>query len=156
MSLEGIVNKANSIASSKLDEKKNSLLEPEQEGPYIQFEQCPHAQEFTCKYIDINGNCSFETCQIDNIDPPRVQLWYFECLICKRTDTAKPAELRAPFCHSCVERMQKVEQLPHNCRYCGASINSPAQWMFSGICDDCDNTIKELLAYWKTKGPWVS
>ena len=144
------------------DETKPKTVEGDTEGPFVQFEKCRHAQDsdaedkFQCKYMDNNGYCIHETCVYDNDRPPRVRLWYYTCLICLRPDTARPEELRAPFCHSCVQRLQQVEQLPHNCRICGKSINQPAQWMFSGICDECTGAISGLVQHWKTKGPWVS
>lgn len=153
MSLESIKNTATSVVNSKIAEKKDGLLTPEQEGPYVQFEKCKHT-EITCKYIDAYGNCSFETCQIDNIEVPRVKLWYFKCIICNRPDSAVPAELRAPICHSCVERMQELEHLPNTCRYCGATISSPPKWMFSGICDECESIIGEMIQHKKARGLW--
>lgn len=128
-----------------------TMVEGDTQPPYDQFENCVHT-DFECKYKDNYGKCIFETCQFDNIIAPRVLLWYFTCLICKRPDTAKVEELRAPFCHKCVERMNAAEQLPHNCRYCGKSINQPAAWMFSGICDECDSIIKGMIDYYKSVG----
>lgn len=146
------------------DETKTNAneLSGDTNPPYVQFEKCRHAMDsdaedkFVCKYLDNNGYCIHETCVYDNTKPPRTRLWYYTCLICKREDTARPEELRAPFCHKCVERMQEVEQLPHNCRICGKAINQPAKWMFSGICDECTNNIASIVNHWKTKGPWVS
>ena len=129
-------------------------LKGDTEGPFIQFIDCPHKDEFKCKFIDNFGKCSFETCVVDNIIPPRVVLWYYRCLICNREDTALPAELRAPFCHSCVARMRKVEELPHKCRDCGKSVNQPPAWMFSGICDSCDNIIKGMVNHYRHIRKW--
>jgi hypothetical protein len=137
-----------------LDAATNKTISGDTEGPFIQFEDCPHKNEYLCKFIDNNGKCSFETCVIDNIEPPRVLIWYYTCLICNRQDSAKPEELRAPFCHSCVSRMQKVEVLPHSCRYCGKTVNNPPAFMFSGICDDCDNILKEMVNYYRAVGKW--
>lgn len=132
-------------------EDKNKMA-GDTEGPFIQFEDCRHAKDFECKFKDINGKCIYETCVMDNDKPPRTSLWYFRCLICKREDSINPDEMRAPFCHSCIERMNKVEELPHTCRYCGKTINSPAQFMFSGICDECDSYIKGMVNYYRATG----
>lgn len=141
------------VAESEAIPEDATTVEGNIEPPYEQFEMCCH-DDFECKYKDNNGRCIFETCRYDNITPPRTLLWYYTCLICKRPDTAKVEELRAPFCHSCIERMQKVEELPHSCRYCGKSINQPANWMFSGICDECDSIIKGMIAYYRGVRKW--
>ena len=123
-------------------------------GPYEQFEMCRHADEYECKFKDTAGRCIFETCVMDNQKPPRVELWYYKCLICKRDTSAKPEEMRAPFCQSCIDRMNRAEELPHNCVICGRSVNSPAKLMFSGICDDCFSAIKQCTLYWKGHKRW--
>ncbi len=146
----GNLNQNNKNTSSKqnLDNLRNGETK---EGPFFQFEECPH-KDFNCKFRDIAGNCIWETCVVDNVNPPQVELWYFKCAICGLEDAVKPQEMRVPFCRSCLKRMNNVEKLPHTCRYCGKTINSPAAFMFSGICDECDNTIKEMINYYKSVG----
>ena len=67
-----------------LEDKTQTEVTGDTKGPFIQFIDCPHKGDYKCKYIDNNGKCSFETCVIDNVIPPRVVLWYFRCIICDR------------------------------------------------------------------------
>ena len=122
--------------------------------PYDQFEGCRHKEDYQCKFINNDGTCIFETCVMDNHKPPRVLLWYFKCLICKEEDCMKPEEMRAPFCHSCIERMNRAEQLPHSCVICGRHVNSPAVLMMSGICDDCFGDLAAVVMCYKNKADW--
>lgn len=123
--------------------------------PYDQFEKCRHLEDFKCKFLDNSDMCIFETCVMDNHEPPRVLLWYFKCLICKEEDSMKPEEMRAPFCHSCIERMNRAEQLPHNCVICGRTVNSPATLMMSGICDECFSDLTAMIMYYKDYHDWL-
>jgi hypothetical protein len=122
--------------------------------PYEQFEKCRHIEDFACKFIQNDGTCIFETCVMDDHEPPRVLLWYFKCLICKQEDCIKPEEMRAPFCHSCIQRMNDAEELPHNCKICGRSVYKPAQLMMSGICDECFNDLCQMIMYHKDHPDW--
>lgn len=124
------------------------------DGPYEQFEQCRHKDDFKCKFIANDGGCIFETCVMDDHEPPRVLLWYFHCIICDREDTVRPEEHRAPFCKSCIQRMLKAEKLPHKCVMCGKTVNSPAVLFLSGICDSCYNDLKNMLEYWRDGKDW--
>ena len=48
--------------------------------------------------------------------------------------------------------MNKAEELPHKCIFCGRQINSPAKLMFSGICDDCADAMRGLIMFYKSRG----
>lgn len=113
--------------------------------PYAQFEVCKK-KGINCQYVDnVNGLCIWERCLYDE-SPPTTLLWYYECVICKEIDCADPRELKVPFCKVCVGRMNAVEALPVNCRWCGKSIDSPPSWMFSGLCESCLGKIREAAA----------
>jgi hypothetical protein len=130
----------------------------DKEGPFEQFEMCPHYKKsgsqdsqdtiyFDCKYRDTNGRCIFETCLFDNIAPPTTVLWYFQCIFCKRIDSIKPQEMKIHLCSTCIKRIQEVEALPVTCRWCGATITSPPSWPFSGLCEECLDSIKAAADY---------
>lgn len=113
------------------------------EGPFEQFIPCIYGESSKCKYKDTNGYCIFEHCLIENRTlPPAMMIWYFECIICKTVDAIKPNEMKAHVCATCIQRMQAVEVLPFNCRWCGRTVNEPPPWMFSGICPVCDSRLK--------------
>lgn len=144
-SIKGLNNDKKSNDKSKLE---GSTGEP----PYEQFEKCRHGEDYQCKWKDVNGCCIYETCVMDTIDPMRQDLWYTKCLICKRDFARKPEEMIVPFCDSCIQRMNKAEELPHKCIFCGRQINSPAKLMFSGICDDCADALRGLIMFYKSRG----
>jgi len=149
MGYESLTNTAFSSSGNDGNEIRGDTKEP-----YEQFEGCRHSKDFKCKFIDNSGTCIFETCVMDNKHPPRVLLWYFKCLICKEEDCMKPEEMRAPFCHSCIARMNRAEELPHSCVICGRSVNSPATLMMSGICDDCFSDLAAVVMCYKNKEDW--
>lgn len=151
MDLDSLKGTAFSSSGGSADEVRGDTGD----GPYEQFEGCRHKEDFKCKYIDNNGLCIFETCIMDDHEPPRTMLWYFHCLICDREDSVKPEEHRAPFCRSCIQRMLAAEKLPHNCVMCGRTVNSPAKLMFSGICDNCYEDLKTMLAYYRAHHDWL-
>jgi len=111
------------------------------EGPFNQFALC-HYTENSCKYKDVNGYCIFENCVVDGTNPPAVLLHYYECIICKNVDCCTPMDLKAHICTHCLERIQAAEVLPHTCRWCGASVDTPPTWMFSGLCEECLGRLK--------------
>lgn len=138
--------------------QSSNQMEGDTKPPYDQFVKCVHAEDYECKWKDTNGYCIFETCVFDgpNIIPPRTILWYYKCIICDKIDAEQVEVLRAPICHSCMKRMLRAEKLPHDCVFCGATVNSPAKLMMSGICDDCADKINAVIRHWERKGPWIT
>ena len=113
----------------------NNELKGTTEGPFIQFEECTYDK--LCKFRDVNGKCIFETCIVQNTMPPTTLLWYFNCIICKNVDSIRPDRMKIHACKSCIDRMNDAEVLPFECRFCGATVNSPSPWMFSKLCPSC-------------------
>lgn len=125
------------------------------EAPYIQFEKCSHTKEFNCKYKDVGGNCTRETCIMDNASVPRVNLQTMKCMICGETYMRRPEEERVPFCDSCIQRMYELEKLPHKCLFCGKDIEGHQPLIFGGICSDCFNTLRTVVKIYKQKKDWT-
>ena len=115
-------------------------------APYPQFEMCKYADSdsISCKYRDAAGRCVFENCVYDGL-PKTGLLHYFECVICKEIDCIDTREMKVHFCHTCIERMQAAEVLPVTCKACGESIESPTDWIFSGLCQSCLNNLYDLI-----------
>ena len=111
-------------------------------APYPQFEMCKHPTA-DCKHKDIAGRCIFENCKYDGM-PQTAKLHFFKCIICGEVDCIDPKEMKAHFCQSCIKRMQKAEVLPVACKACGKLIESPTNWIFSGLCQECLNNLYDL------------
>lgn len=137
--------------SSDDSELKGQTTEP----PYIQFEKCKHAKEFNCKYKDVNGNCTKETCVMDNNEVPKVNLQTMQCMICGETYMRRPEEERVPFCDSCIQRMHELEKLPHKCVFCGKTIEEHQPLIFGGICSECLNTLRTVMKIYRQKKDWT-
>lgn len=153
--MDNLRNIANTAFGSKSNDSKDVMSgQTPQTPPYVQFVDCRHATEYNCKYKDINGKCTLETCVMDNDEVPKVNLQFMECQICGETYSRDPKEEKVPFCDSCMQRMRKAEELPHNCIFCGKEIDGPAKLMFSGICDDCANVLQKIVLTYKKHGDW--
>lgn len=112
--------------------------DPEQ---VVSFEICKMLDkddEHHCKYMDIANKCIFDQCIYDTEELPKfTRKWYTKCLICTEVFARDPRYMKAPFCDSCISRMQAAEKLPFTCVNCGKKQNHPAIIMFSSTCDYC-------------------
>ena len=118
------------------------------DGPYVQFEPCSHT-DINCKYKDVGGKCIFEKCKLDQ-NPDSTLLWFYTCEFCKENDCAKPAELKLHICNNCLQRIQAKEALPTKCWICGATIETPPEMPFSGLCPKCTSSLKEMISWWNS------
>lgn len=107
----------------------------------VSFEICrmlDKDDDHHCKYMDIENRCIFDHCIYDTDELPRfTRKWYTKCIICTEVFARDPRYMKAPFCDSCISRMQAAEKLPFTCINCGNSQDTPSLIMFSSICDYC-------------------
>lgn len=111
-------------------------------APYPQFEVCKHPNT-DCKHKDVAGRCIFENCLYDEA-PNTAKLHFFKCVICGEVSAIDPREKKVHFCELCIQRMNDAEVLPVKCKACGKPIETPTNWIFSGLCQSCLNNLYDL------------
>lgn len=114
---------------------KESILDREQpdDGPFIQFEDCDKNE---CIYYDENGRCSYETCRVVLEQPKSEPVAIKKCQSCRENFAIDPKEMKVQFCPACLNGMFKAEGHPHQCIFCGTTIdwNPSIYWP---VCPRC-------------------
>lgn len=123
--------------------------------PLEQFEPCIHAAEFECKYMDLSGKCTFESCIFDTSLPPMVSIWFYECIFCGLPCSDIPQQVRMPICHTCLAQIRKISNIPHACVCCGTPVYNNSPMMFTGLCQGCQRTLFAVIRWWTVHPFWV-
>jgi len=118
--------------------------------PLESFEMCKHmdydynsedhpAVWHKCKYRDMNGVCTRETCVFDTHETPKVANAHWDtCILCGRTLNLSPNMMDVPICDLCRGRLLFAEKKEgFDCLLCGQHQSRPSKAPFSQICDDC-------------------
>lgn len=116
-------------------------------GPFPQFEPCPKAGDFECKYADSEGNCVFENCLYETAGMPKTNVLHFTtCEYCKVDYAIEPQANKIHICPSCLKRIRRLETLPMACVACGTMISEPQEDnIFTGLCPTCVQNWRDLI-----------
>jgi hypothetical protein len=116
------------------------------------FSKCKHMDQnidskyvhvkHQCKYSDMYGRCTRDTCYYDADESPDVcNKHWFTCVFCGKTMSIDPKQVSIPVCDECLSLFNQCLRLPFTCMKCGAVQGSHSKILFSRLCDDCVDTL---------------
>ena len=114
---------------------EESIIDREQkdEGPFIQFEECDKKE---CIYYDESGKCCYETCRTVLENPMSAPVSIKKCQVCLEDFAVDMNEMKVQFCPACIKAFNKAEKHPHECIFCGSSIDSNPSMCWP-VCPSC-------------------
>ena len=122
-----------------LEDLVNQKTITNEEGPYEQFEKCDVEK---CIYHNDAGFCGFETCRIKNENPATAEMVIKTCKVCGDQFATNFNEMAIQICDNCLEGFLKAEGHPHDCVFCGASLDENPS-IFWPVCDSCMDHLKK-------------
>jgi len=125
------------------------------------FSRCKHLDQNTssdysyvthqCKYADVYGRCTRDTCYYDKDESPDVcNKHWFKCVFCGATMSLDPKQVNIPVCDQCLSLFNQCLRLPFTCAKCGATQAKPSKFLFSRLCDSCidDLVFNDNCEHW--------
>ena len=110
------------------------------ENEHVQFEEC---DKKTCKYYNLEGYCSFETCRITVENPFTAPMITKTCKICGDQFAGNYNEIIEQICPGCLKQFPKGEGHPHKCVFCGKTIDKNPSFFFAA-CHMCFLKLKAV------------
>lgn len=118
---------------SKSSPAVNEEGEEEPEEEHLQFEECDVK---TCIYYNEEGYCSYETCRIKIEDPAVAAMITKTCQFCFQPFVTNLHEMTIQMCPACKIAALKAEKHPHNCIFCGRTMDVNPR-LFFPMCEKC-------------------
>ena len=124
------------------------IMQTPSEDPYMVFrgettssladkDECSNPD---CTYCGSEGECIFETCQIEEL--PKVDKSYkFKCILCDEEQDADPMSVqgRARLCDDCIEKLLETHQIKEDyvCVLCNRASSDTRKIFGANICNEC-------------------
>ena len=125
-------------SSGEVEEGNASELYPEKD-------ECKNPE---CAYCSADGECIFETCQIEEL--PKVDESYkFYCILCNEDQEANPMSVqgRLRICDTCLEKLLETHQIESNfkCIICDERKAGSRRIFGVNICKECFDVLQGLI-----------